>query len=141
MFFFFGISLLIWLLFGKPVLMRENALSQSEDKLIAFFQRWKIEILICILTALSLRFLVHSGYYWDDAVNSTAYLFEKQDQLPLIQNLVNFMRKYLELGRINLLSCYYYFLFYIENVKLYKLIIILSVGRLVSWLDRKARIA
>jgi len=61
MFFFFGISLLIWLLFGKPVLMRENALSQSEDKLIAFFQRWKIEILICILTALSLRFLVHSG--------------------------------------------------------------------------------
>jgi hypothetical protein len=32
MFFFFGISLLIWLLFGKPVLMRENALSQSEDK-------------------------------------------------------------------------------------------------------------
>ncbi len=127
MFFFFGISLLIWLLFGKPVLMRENALSQSEDKLIAFFQRWKTEILICILTALSLRFLMHSGYYWDDAVNSTAYLFEKQDQLPLIQNLINFMRKYLELGRINLISCYYYFLFYIENVKLYKLIIILSV--------------
>ena len=126
-FFFFGVSLHLWLLFGKPDITRRSNASLSEDKLIAFFQRRKVEILICILTALSLRYLMHSGYYWDDAVNSTAYLFEKQDHLPLIQNLVNFMRKYLELGRINLLSCYYYFLFYIENVKLYKLIIILSV--------------
>ena len=92
-----------------------------------FLKTWKIEIGILIVTAFSLSMLIDSGYYWDDAVNSTVYLFEKYDDLPLLQNVLIFMRKYIELGRINVLSFYYYFLFYIENVSIYKAIIILLI--------------
>ena len=96
----------------------------TENPVLSFLQKWKTEILILAVTVLSLKPLLHSGFYWDDAVNSTAYLFEKFDDLSLIQNVLIFMRKYLELGRINILSCYYYFLFYIENVSVYKAVII-----------------
>lgn len=92
-----------------------------------FISNWGIELVILAITALSLRMLVPSGYYWDDALNSTQYLFERQDGIPLIQNLLSFMGKYLALGRINVLSAYYYFLFYIPNVAVYKALIIALV--------------
>ncbi len=92
-----------------------------------FFSNWGIELAILAVTALSLRMLFPSGYYWDDALNSTQYLFERQDGIPLIQNLLSFMGKYLALGRINVLSAYYYFLFYIPNVAVYKALIIALV--------------
>jgi hypothetical protein len=94
---------------------------------IEFFGNWGIELLLLAITALSLRMLVPSGYYWDDALNSTQYLFERQDGIPLIQNLLSFMGKYLALGRINVLSAYYYFLFYIPSVAAYKALIIALV--------------
>lgn len=89
-----------------------------------FLGDWGIELLILLVTALSLRMLVPSGYYWDDALNSTAYLFERQDGIPLIRNLLTFMGKYLALGRINVLSAYYYLLFYVPNVTVYKMMLI-----------------
>lgn len=92
-----------------------------------FFQNYGIEALILLLTAVSLSMLIRSGYYWDDAVNSTAYLAEKKDAIPTLTHVLEFMRKYLELGRINVLSVYYYFYFYIENVSLYKALIILTI--------------
>lgn len=92
-----------------------------------FISNWGVELVILAITALSLRMLVPSGYYWDDALNSTQYLFERQDGIPLIQNLLSFMGKYLALGRINVLSAYYYFLFYIPNVAVYKALIIALV--------------
>ncbi len=126
---------------------RESS-GETENFLLSWLNRWKIELFILVLTALSLRSLIHSGYFWDDAVNATLYLAEKFDNLPLWQNLLTFMRNYIELGRINLLSCYYYLLFYIEDVRIYKLIIILSVcanqlllGMTVRYATRSRRIA
>lgn len=96
-------------------------------KTLAFLRIWRVELLILAVSALSLSMLIHSGYYWDDAVNSTVYLSEKYDELPLLQNVLIFMRKYIELGRINVLSFYYYFFFLIENVSVYKALIIALV--------------
>lgn len=133
--FFFWLSLIIGIVSRILFLSDKNHFSrlpdlglQSDSPVLKFLVTWKSEILILIITVLSLQPLFHSGYYWDDAVNSTAYLFEKYDQLPLLQNVLVFMQKYLDLGRINVLSCYYYFLFYIENVSLYKAAIIGLVG-------------
>lgn len=133
--FFFWLSLIIGIAVRIRFLLDQTHFSEltiqgirSDSPIWKFLVTWKSEILILLITILSLKPLFHSGYYWDDAVNSTAYLFEKYDQLPLLQNLLIFMRKYLELGRINVLSCYYYFLFYIENVSIYKAIIIGLVG-------------
>ncbi len=129
--FFFWLSLFFGIVLRGSLFIRHTGRNiptdrtdLAENPVLFFLQRWKIEILILLITALSLKPLLHSGYYWDDAVNSTAYLFEKFDDLPLIQNLLIFIRKYLELGRINILSSYYYFLFYIEAVSVYKAVII-----------------
>lgn len=124
---FFGVAVLIWLLLDKPWFSKAVPVDKRGNFILDFLIRWKLEILIVLVTALSLRTMLASGYFWDDAVNATAYLAEKYDDLPLWRNLLDFMRKYIELGRINLLSCYYYLLFYIEDVRIYKLIIILSV--------------
>ncbi len=113
--------------------------SMGTTLLFSFLQKWSPEILILGITILSLSPLLDSGYYWDDAVNATAYLYEKQDGLPLIRNLLIFMRKYIELGRINILSCYYYFLFMIENVAIYKAVIIGLVCSNVLLLGNVAR--
>ncbi len=90
-------------------------------------RRYGIDALILLVTAASLGMLIRSGYFWDDAVNSTLYLSEKKDSISTLNHVLEFMRKYLELGRINLLSSYYYFFFYIENVHLYKALIILTI--------------
>ena len=101
--------------------------TDSPDKFPNFFNKWKIELLILAITFLSLFMLINSGYYWDDAVNSTAYLNEKFDGIPLSQNILTFMHKYIELGRINVLSFYYYFWFYLTNYKIYKFLIIFTI--------------
>ena len=125
-----GIAGLLWLV------LRQFSLRQAADPrreqtakstLQRFFQNYGIEALILLLTAASLSMLIRSGWYWDDAVNSTAYLAEKKDAIPTLTHVLEFMRKYLELGRINILSIYYYFYFYIENVSLYKALIILTI--------------
>ena len=125
-----GIAGLLWLV------LRQFSYVQPEDPhkeqpempaLQRFFHNYGIEALILLLTAASLSMLIRSGYYWDDAVNSTAYLAEKKDAIPTLTHVLEFMRKYLELGRINILSVYYYFYFYIENVSLYKALIILTI--------------
>ena len=133
--FFFWLSLIIGIAVRIRLLLYPIHFSGLIDQGIEidlsiwkFIVTWKSEILILLITIFSLKPLFHSGYYWDDAINSTAYLFEKYDHLTLLQNVLIFMRKYLELGRINVLSCYYYFLFYIENVSLYKAVIIGLVG-------------
>ena len=95
--------------------------------LCPFFQNWGIEAVILLVTAASLAMLVRSGWFWDDAVNSTAYLAEKKDSIPLLRHVLDFMGEYLKLGRINVLSVYYYFFFYIENVSVYKTLIILNL--------------
>ena len=125
-----GIAGLFWLIlrhfsFHQPA---DPLREQPEmSALQRFFHNYGIEALILLLTAASLSMLIRSGYYWDDAVNSTAYLAEKKDAIPTLTHMLEFMRKYLELGRINILSVYYYFYFYIENVSLYKALIILTI--------------
>ena len=93
----------------------------------AFLRRYQVEAVILLLTAASLSMLIRSGYFWDDAVNSTAYLAEKKDGIPTLRHVLDFMMAYLRLGRINVLSAYYYFFFYIENVSVYKALIILLI--------------
>lgn len=125
-----GIAGLIWLI------LQQSAFSETENPrseqakgspLQQFFRNYGIEMLILLLTAASLSMLIRSGYFWDDAVNSTAYLAEKKDSIPTLTHVLTFMRRYLELGRINVLSFYYYFFFYIENVSVYKGLIILTI--------------
>ena len=100
---------------------------QAEKGFQKFFFNYGIETAILLLTAVSLSMLIRSGYFWDDAVNSTVYLAEKKDTVSLGRHVLEFMRKYLALGRINVLSFYYYFFFYIENVSIYKALIIVSI--------------
>ena len=125
-----GIAGLLWLVL-RQFFLRQDAdplrEQPAKSALQRFFQNYGIEALILLLTAASLSMLIRSGYYWDDAVNSTAYLAEKKDAIPTLTHVLEFMRKYLELGRINILSIYYYFYFYIENVSLYKALIILTI--------------
>ena len=47
-----------------------------------FLKNYGIEAGILLVTACSLAMLIRSGYFWDDAVNSTAYLAEKKDSIP-----------------------------------------------------------
>ena len=125
-----GLSGLFWLILRKFSLTQPESPAKKGPELPAlqrFFHNYGIEALILLLTAASLSMLIRSGYYWDDAVNSTAYLAEKKDAIPTLTHVLDFMRKYLELGRINILSIYYYFYFYIENVSLYKALIILTI--------------
>lgn len=92
-----------------------------------FLSRWKIEIQIVGLTALVLVPILHGGYYWDDAINATIYGAEKIDGIPLLENVRIFMQRYLELGRVNLVSIYYYFFFYIRSIAAYKTLILIAV--------------
>ncbi len=99
----------------------------AEHGPVRFFRNYRIEMTVLLLTAASLAMLIRSGWFWDDAVNSTAYLAEKKDSIPLFRHVLDFMGEYLKLGRINVLSFYYYFFFYIENVSVYKALIILLI--------------
>ena len=101
--------------------------AETESRLVRFLRNWGIEAVILLVTAASLAMLVRSGWFWDDAVNSTAYLAEKKDSIPLLRHVLDFMGEYLKLGRINVLSVYYYFFFYIDNVSVYKTLIILLI--------------
>lgn len=124
-----GLGGLLWLIMGTlPETSADEGPRNSESGwLRRFLRNWGIELLILLVTAASLEMLIKSGYFWDDAVNSTAYLAEKRDSIPTLRHVLDFMLKYLELGRINVLSVYYYFFFYIENVSIYKMLIILSI--------------
>ena len=125
-----GLTGLLWLVLRQFSFTQPEGSHKEQPELSAlqrFFHKYGIEALILLLTAVSLSMLIRSGYYWDDAVNSTAYLAEKKDAIPTLTHVLEFMRKYLELGRINVLSVYYYFFFYIENVSLYKALIILTI--------------
>lgn len=124
-----GLTGLVWLLLQA---LPESAAPDAwhaggSGRAARFFSAWGPELLILFITAASLSMLVRSGYYWDDAVNSTAYLAEKKDSIPTFRHVLDFMKEYLKLGRINILSFYYYFFFYIENVSVYKALIILSI--------------
>lgn len=83
--------------------------------------------LILGLTALVLAPMLRGAYYWDDAINATVYGAEKFNGLPLWRDILTFMHRYLELGRINVLSFYYYFYFYLPNPFLYKSLILLTI--------------
>ena len=106
---------------------RGSSAPAGETRLQCLFRRYWIELLILLVTAASLGMLIRSGYFWDDAVNSTAYLAEKKDGIPTMRHILDFMQAYLKLGRVNVLSAYYYFFFYIENVQIYKALIILLI--------------
>ena len=128
-FWLIGISGGVWLLL-RALPHGSISVEKGENSgtgLSRFFHRYGIELLILLLTAASLSMLIRSGYFWDDAVNSTAYLAQKKDAVPTFRHVLEFMGDYLRLGRINVLSVYYYFFFYIENVSVYKALIILSI--------------
>lgn len=93
----------------------------------SFLTVWRLEIMILGLTFLMLEPMLRGGYYWDDAVNATIYGIEKIDGVPLLENILTFMRRYLELGRINILSIYYYFFFYIRDPLIYKSLILIFI--------------
>ena len=125
-----GITGFVWLLLRALGEQKAAPLSEKGEEikpLRRFFEKYGIELLILVLTAASLSMLIRSGYYWDDAVNSTAYLAQKKDSVSTFRHVLDFMGDYLRLGRINVLSIYYYFFFYIENVSIYKALIILSI--------------
>ena len=129
-FWLLGITGMSWLLIRALGTKRSGDSTQmtaGDSPLRRFFEKYGIELLILLLTAASLSMLIRSGYYWDDAVNSTAYLAQKKDSISTLRHVLDFMGDYLRLGRINVLSIYYYFFFYIENVSVYKALIILSI--------------
>ena len=128
LFWMLGLAGVLWLL-ARGLPEEEPAAAAEKDGrgLAAFLRRYRVEGIILLLTAASLAMLIHSGYFWDDAINSTRYLAEKKDNIPLMSHVLSFIRTYLHLGRINLLSAYYYFFFYIENVSVYKGLIILMI--------------
>lgn len=123
-FWILGFAGCIWLILRR---FPEKAQNGENTGGGSFFRKYGIEIMILFITAASLSMLIKSGYYWDDAVNSTAYLAEKKDSVPTLTHVLQFMQDYLKLGRINVLSIYYYFFFYIENVSVYKALIILLI--------------
>lgn len=93
----------------------------------SFLTVWRLEIMILGLTFLMLEPMLRGGYYWDDSVNATIYGIEKIDGVPLTENILSFMRRYLELGRVNILSIYYYFFFYIQDPLIYKTLILIFI--------------
>jgi hypothetical protein len=115
-----GLAGVILLFFKEDAVPEENAGG-------SFLKKYGVEILILLLTAACLAMLVPSGYYWDDAVNSTNYLAERNDSVSTLSHVLNFMRSYLRLGRVNVLSFYYYFFFYIDDPAVYKALIILFI--------------
>ena len=125
-----GFAGIIWLILRafsqKPAVKEKNPAPQTSYP-ARFFRDYGPELVILMVTAASLVMLIRSGYFWDDAVNSTAYLAEKKDAVPTFSHVLEFMQKYLKLGRLNVLSFYYYFFFYIENVSVYKALIIASI--------------
>lgn len=125
-----GISGAVWFLL-RTLGSSESEVNRKQRKADSVFRQFFInygpELLILLLTAASLSMLFRSGYYWDDAVNSTLYLSQKKDSVSTFRHVLDFMGDYLRLGRINVLSIYYYFFFYIENVSVYKALIILSI--------------
>ena len=129
-FWLIGISGFVWLLLramGSSEPVSGQRCSDTDTWLTRFFRNFGVETLILLLTAACLSMLIRSGYFWDDAVNSTTYLAQKKDAIPTLRHVLDFMGEYLKLGRINVLSVYYYFFFYIENVSLYKALIILTI--------------
>ncbi len=128
-FWILGIAGLLLLFLRALPEEQENGLDESKKgtRIQRFLKNYGIEAGILLVTACSLAMLIRSGYFWDDAVNSTAYLAEKKDSIPTLRHVLDFMGKYLQLGRINVLSVYYYFFFYIENVSIYKALIILTI--------------
>lgn len=128
-FWILGIAGLLLLILNAIPEERESGRKESREgsALQRFLKNYGIEAGILLVTACSLAMLIRSGYFWDDAVNSTAYLAEKKDSVPTLTHVLDFMGKYLKLGRINVLSVYYYFFFYIENVSVYKALIILTI--------------
>ena len=76
-----------------------------------------LQIWILGLTALMLTPMLEGGYYWDDAVNATVYGAERFDAAPLWLNLSVFIQKYFALGRVNVLSVYYYFFFLLRKCR------------------------
>ncbi len=109
------------------IAVSDSSCDSAQNRLQHLIRNYWIEALILLITAASLGMLIRSGYFWDDAVNSTIYLSEKKDSISTAQHLLDFMQNYLKLGRINVLSSYYYFFFYIENVHIYKALIILMI--------------
>ena len=129
-FWLIGITGAVWLLLkalSAESVSVDNQQKNTRTGLQRFFSAYGIEIVILLVTAASLSMLIRSGYFWDDAVNSTAYLAQKKDAVPTLRHVLEFMGDYLRLGRINVLSVYYYFFFYIENVSVYKALIIFSI--------------
>ncbi|MBQ6510206.1 MAG: hypothetical protein IJI07_12090 [Flexilinea sp.] len=128
-FWILGIAGLILLILRALPEKTETGREESREgsRLQVFWKNYSIEAAILLVTACSLAMLIRSGYFWDDAVNSTAYLAEKKDSVPTLRHVLDFMGEYLKLGRINVLSVYYYFFFYIENVSVYKVLIILTI--------------
>ncbi len=120
-----------WLLWvaglGGVILLFAKNVTDSEENGTGFLRRYGVDLLILLLTAACLAMLVPSGYYWDDAVNSTKYLAEKNDSLSTLSHVFKFMGSYLRLGRVNVLSFWYYFFFYIEDPAVYKALIILFI--------------
>ena len=125
-----GLTGILWLIIRSlrsEITFSQNEGAQTTKGIQKFFRNYGIEAVILLLTAASLSMLIRSGYFWDDAVNSTLYLAEKRDAVSVWRHVLDFMWKYLALGRINVLSFYYYFFFYIENVSVYKALIIASI--------------
>ncbi len=121
-------SWMLWVigLGGVMLLFVKNG-ADSEENGTGFLRGYGAELLILLLTAACLAMLVPSGYYWDDAVNATNYLAEKNDSISTLSHVLAFMGSYLRLGRVNVLSFYYYFFFYIEDPAVYKALIILLI--------------
>lgn len=121
-------SWMLWVigLGGVMLLFLKNG-ADSEENGTGFLRGYGAELLILLLTAACLAMLVPSGYYWDDAVNATNYLAEKNDSISTLSHVLAFMGSYLRLGRVNVLSFYYYFFFYIEDPAVYKALIILLI--------------
>ena len=122
-------SWVLWVIGLAGVILffcKEGTVSEKKAE-GSFLKKYGVEILILLLTAACLAMLVPSGYYWDDAVNSTNYLAERNDSVSTLSHVLEFMRSYLRLGRVNVLSFYYYFFFYIDDPAVYKALIILFI--------------
>ena len=121
-------SWMLWVIgLGGVLLLFVKKGTESAENGTGFLRGYGVELFILLLTAACLAMLVPSGYYWDDAVNSTLYLAEKNDSLSTLSHVRAFIGSYLRLGRVNVLSFWYYFFFYIEDPAVYKALIILFI--------------
>ena len=101
-----GLAGVLWLVLPFSSETRETDGENQDNRsgIQRFFTRYGAEAAILLVTAVSLSMLIRSGYFWDDAVNSTAYLAEKKDGIPLLRHVLDFMKEYLHLGRIKVVS-------------------------------------